>query len=82
MYQITLEVLKVNNERLWFNTCLRLGRIYLDMKNFDALDNLITELKESCRLPNDPNNFDQSKANLLQDVFALEIQMCSLTKNN
>ena len=82
MYQITLEVLKSNNERLWFNTCLRLGRIYLDMQNFEALDNLITELKDNCRLPNDPSNFDQSKANLLQDVFALEIQMCSLTKNN
>jgi COP9 signalosome complex subunit 2 len=46
------------------------------------LDQLITELKENCRLPNDPSSFDQSKANLLQDVFALEIQMCSLTKNN
>lgn len=35
MYQMTLEVLKVSNERLWFNICLRLGKIYLDMKNYE-----------------------------------------------
>ncbi len=28
---MTLDVLKTNNERLWFNICLRLGKIYLDI---------------------------------------------------
>jgi hypothetical protein len=27
MYQMTLEVLKANNERLWFTICLRLAKI-------------------------------------------------------
>jgi hypothetical protein len=55
---MTLEVLKSNNERLWFNICLRLGKIYLDMKNYDLLDSLLSELKDNCRLPNDTNNYD------------------------
>ena len=28
MYKMTLDVLKSNNERLWFTICLRLGKIY------------------------------------------------------
>jgi COP9 signalosome complex subunit 2 len=80
MYSLTLEVLRANNERLWFTICLRLAKIQMDMKQFEKLDLLINELKESCRLQN--GQFDQSKANLLLDVLAIEIQMCSLTKNN
>jgi len=79
---MTLEVLKSNNERLWFNICLRLGKIYFDSSNFDLLDNLLNELKDHCRLPNDPINFDHSKGNLLLEAFALEIEMCIATKNN
>lgn len=32
MFQMIMDSLKVSNERLWFNTSLRLGRIYLDTK--------------------------------------------------
>lgn len=35
MYQLILGNLKTSNERLWFNTSLRLGKIYLDAKNLD-----------------------------------------------
>lgn len=60
MYQMTLEVLKTNNERLWFNICLRLGKIYLDLKQYEQLDNLLAELKDNCRdhTTNDPNKYD------------------------
>jgi|LauGreDrversion4_2_1035121.scaffolds.fasta_scaffold343847_2 COP9 signalosome complex subunit 2 len=80
MYKMTLDVLRSNNERLWFTICLRLGKIYQDLKNFELLDSLLSELKESCRTSS--NTYDNSKANLLLEVFALEIQMCSMTKNN
>jgi len=75
-------VLKSNNERLWFNICLRLGKIYLDSALYDHLDTLLAELKDNCRLPNDPVNFDHTKGNLLLEAFALEIEMCIATKNN
>ena len=38
MYQLILGNLKSNNERLWFATSLRLGKIYLDEKSFSKLD--------------------------------------------
>jgi hypothetical protein len=38
MYKMTLDVLRSNNERLWFTICLRLGKIYQDLKNFELLD--------------------------------------------
>lgn len=45
MYKMTLDVLRSNNERLWFTICLRLGKIYQDLKNFELLDQLLSELK-------------------------------------
>ena len=79
MYQLILGNLKSNNERLWFATSLRLGKIYLDEKSFEKLDQTLNELKVACRDPNDamtPDSFDIKKGNLLLEVFALEIQMC------
>lgn len=79
MYQLILGNLKSNNERLWFATSLRLGKIYLDEKSFEKLDQTLNELKVACRDPSDamtPDSFDIKKGNLLLEVFALEIQMC------
>jgi COP9 signalosome complex subunit 2 len=76
MYQLILGNLKSNNERLWFATSLRLGKIYLDEKSFEKLDQTLSELKIACRDPNDamnPDSYDMKKGNLLLEVFALEI---------
>lgn len=43
-----LGALRTSNERLWFATSLRLAKIYLDENNFEPLDKMITELKQSC----------------------------------
>jgi len=51
MYELILGNLKQTNERLWFSTSLRLGKIYLDEKNFDGLERVILELKDQCRDP-------------------------------
>lgn len=71
MYELILGNLKTSNERLWFSTSLRLGKIYLDEKNFDNLERVIEELKSQCR--DAPNSYDVTKGNLLLEVFALEI---------
>lgn len=73
MYKLILGNLKAGNQRLWFSTSLRLGKIYLDEKEFDQLEKLILELKEPCRDANNSVLFDMSKGNLLLEVFALEI---------
>jgi hypothetical protein len=38
IYKMTLDILRTNIERLWFTTCLRLAKIYIDQKNYDQLD--------------------------------------------
>jgi COP9 signalosome complex subunit 2 len=87
MYQLILGSLKQSNERLWFATSLRLGKIYLDERNFEPLNELLTELKMACRTGdsidvdlNDVNQFDMSKGNMLLEAFSLEIQMCIETR--
>lgn len=87
MYQLILGSLKQSNERLWFATSLRLGKIYLDERNFAPLNDLLTELKMACRTGdslivdlNDVNQYDVSKGNMLLEAFSLEIQMCIETR--
>jgi len=80
MYKLTLDVLRSNNERLWFTICLRLAKIYIDLSQFEQLDRLLSDLKQSCRVG--PNAYDQSKSSQLLEVFAFEIQLCSSIKNN
>ena len=79
MYECTLEILRTNNERLWFNTSIKLARIYLEKQDYPSLEKLIKELKASCEI--EEGEYDTSKGNLLE-VFAIEIQMCTALKNN
>lgn len=51
MITLILDSLKQSNERLWFSASLRLGKIQLDCKDFQALEALIAELKQNCLDP-------------------------------
>ncbi|KAE9007368.1 COP9 signalosome complex subunit 2 [Phytophthora rubi] len=81
MYELTLDKLKdVNNDRLWFSMNVKLGKLYLDMQEFDQLQKLLNQLYEYCQTPDGVQ--DHSKATSLLDVYALEIQLCVATKNS
>lgn len=81
MYEITLIALKsANNERLWFNTNLKLAKLYLESQRIPELERLITDLKATCQNPDGTD--DISKGNYLLEVYCLEIQLCSLTLNS
>jgi len=81
MFQITLEALKsANNDRLWFNTNLRLAKLYMDMARIDDVESLISVLKNSCQTSDGRD--DTSKGTNLLEVYCLEIQLCTLTHNN
>jgi len=71
---MTLTVLKDSNQQLWFTICLRLGKIHLDLKNLKDLEDLLVDLKTSCKKSD--GAYDTAKSNLLLEVFALEIQLC------
>jgi len=79
-YRITLEALKGSkNERLWFKTNIKLGRLYLDLKQFDELEIILKELRTSCR--DESGEDDQKKGTQLMEIYALEIQMYTELKN-
>lgn len=80
MFEITLEALKsANNERLWFNTNLRLAKLHLDMHHFAEVERLLAVLKGSCQTPQGQD--DPAKGSNLLEVYCLEIQLCTMTQN-
>jgi len=80
-YETTLEVLKLaKNERLWFKTNLKLAKLYFDKEEFPKLQKILRELQQSCT--DADGHDDQKKGTQLLEVFALEIQMHTATKNH
>ncbi|VDM97915.1 unnamed protein product [Thelazia callipaeda] len=80
-YETTLETLKdAKNERLWFKTNAKLGKLYFDQKEFGKLEKIIKQLRISCK--NELGEEDQKKGTQLLEIYALEIQMYTEQKNN
>lgn len=81
IYEITLNVLKsANNERLWFSTYVKYGKAYLRSKDYNQVSRIVRELHKSCQLPDGSD--DPAKGTYLLEAYALEIQMCTATKNS
>lgn len=81
LYSTTLESLEEqNNDRLWTKTNLKLAKLWLDRKEFPRLKNIIRELHQACTSPE--GSMDSQKGTLLLEIYALEIQMYTETKNN
>ncbi|XP_020241053.1 COP9 signalosome complex subunit 2 isoform X2 [Asparagus officinalis] len=80
-YQTTLKALEeAKNERLWFKTNLKLCKIWFDMGEFSRMNKILKELRKSCR--KEDGTDDHKKGTQLLEVYALEIQMYTETKNN
>ena len=80
MYEITLEALKsAKNERLWFNTNLKLAKLYMDGDKISEAERILQLLKKSCQ--NSDGTDDMSKGSLLLEAYCLEIQLCSATRD-
>ena len=78
MYEITFEALRAaNNERLWFNTNVKVGKIYLASGDYQSVARIVRELHGSCVLPDGSD--DPAKGTSLLEVYALEIQLCTAT---
>lgn len=73
-YETTLAALQeARNERLWFKTNLKLGKLWFDLKEFGKLGKVLKELQRSCQQPDGSD--DYKKGTQLLEVYALEIQM-------
>jgi len=80
-YETTLKALQeAKNDRLWFKTNLKLGKLWFDMQEYGRLQRILRELHRSCQ--NDDGSDDLKKGTQLLEVYALEIQMHTETKNS
>lgn len=80
-YETTLEALRdAKNERLWFKTMTKLGKLYYDREEFNRLSRVLKQLRQSCQT--DEGEDDLKKGTQLLEVYALEIQMYTAQKNN
>lgn len=79
-YETTLAALQeARNERLWFKTNLKLANLYYESNEFSRLSKLLKELHKSCQ--HEDGTDDHKKGTQLLEVYALEIQMHTATKN-
>lgn len=80
-YETTLEALReAKNERLWFKTNLKLGRLSYQHEDFPRLAKILKELHKSCQ--NSDGSDDMKKGTQLLEIYELEIQMYTATKDN
>mmetsp|Transcript_51942 Transcript_51942/g.116618 ORF Transcript_51942/g.116618 Transcript_51942/m.116618 type:complete len:435 (-) Transcript_51942:63-1367(-) len=80
-YETTLVALQeAKNERLWFKTNLKLGKLWFDHEEYGRLQKILKELHRSCQQQDGSD--DLKKGTQLLEVYALEIQMYTATKNN
>lgn len=80
-YETTLEALKdAKNDRLWFKTNTKLGKLYYDRGDFNKLAKILKQLHQSCQT--DDGEDDLKKGTQLLEIYALEIQMYTAQKNN
>lgn len=50
-YETTLEALKdAKNDRLWFKTNTKLGKLYFDRNDFTKLQKILKQLHQSCQV--------------------------------
>lgn len=79
-YEKTLDALQeARNERLWFKTNLKLGKLWFDVGEFGRLAKVLKELHKSCQA--EDGSDDHKKGTQLLEIYALEIQMYTATKN-
>lgn len=80
-YAVTLDALnEAKNERLWFRTNLKLGKLYHDQGDFRRLASIIRQLHASCQ--HSDGTDDMRKGTQLLEVYALEIQMYTAQRNS
>eukprot|EP00752_Nemacystus_decipiens_P013861 g12307.t1 len=81
MYETTLSALKEEgNERMWFNTYVKLAKVYLQIPDYGKVQATIDTLHGSCRLADGSD--DPAKGNQLLEVYGITIQLCTATNNN
>jgi len=81
IYNMIIEQLRLSkNDRLFFNTQLKLAKLHLERNELDSVELIVQELVASCKTPDGKD--DIKKAQMLLEAYALEIQLCVALKNS
>ncbi|EGC39076.1 proteasome component region PCI domain-containing protein [Dictyostelium purpureum] len=81
VFDLTLKsLIDTKNERVWFRTNLKLAKLLFEKQEYGRLAKILRDLHKSCEL--EDGSDDQKKGSQLVDIYALEIQMYTETKNN
>lgn len=80
-YSLTLDCFQsTNNERLWLKTNIKLAKLLLDRKEYLTVTRKLRDLHKACQ--REDGTDDPNKGTYSLEVYALEIQMYSETRNN
>lgn len=80
-YSLTLQSFQsTNNERLWLKTNVKLAKLLLDRKDYSAVSKKLKELHRACQ--REDGSDDPAKGTYSLEIYALEIQMLTETRNN
>eukprot|EP00040_Diaphanoeca_grandis_P023519 m.128115 g.128115 ORF g.128115 m.128115 type:complete len:455 (+) comp29315_c1_seq1:339-1703(+) len=69
----------ITNDRMWFKLNVKLGKMYLDVEDYEHLLKILTELEAACK--NIDGTDDVNKATQLFEVLALKVPMLTALKN-
>eukprot|EP00668_Euglena_longa_P029388 GGOE01036736.1.p1 GENE.GGOE01036736.1~~GGOE01036736.1.p1 ORF type:complete len:473 (+),score=198.08 GGOE01036736.1:83-1420(+) len=80
-YETTLEVLAgLRNDRLWFSTTIKLCKICFEAGDYAKMKRILKTLHQACA--GAEGQEDAKKGTHLQEICALEIQLCTEQKNH
>ena len=80
-YETTLKALEMaKNERLWFKTNLKLCKLWFESNEYVKLGKILKDLHSSCLLSDGTD--DQKKGTQLLEIYAIEIQVYTVKRNN
>ncbi|KAI6204421.1 COP9 signalosome complex subunit 2 [Aphelenchoides besseyi] len=79
MTKITFNMV-AKNDRLWFKTQIKLGKLYFEQRDYEKLERILKFLRQSCK--DEEGEEDQKKGTQLLEIYALEIQMYTEMKND
>lgn len=76
-YETTLDALKdAKNDRLWFKTNTKLGKLYYDRSDFNRLAKILKQLHQSCQVHPIPSN--TSSTDVMLWAFSHELMIILL----
>ena len=80
-YEMSMTALKENSSQ-WFSTQIKLAKVHLKKEEdrSQKVEKIIKDLLKTCRDPEGRD--DVSKASILLEIYALELQLCSRTNNS